>query len=408
MWWTYLKNENKTIDAAYKLNAAKNMAEARQAASLIHAPGLNVMYGDKEGNVAWWACAKLVKRPPHVNSKLILDGSSGNDDPLGYYGFSENPKAENPAWGFVYSANNQPYTEGQPLYPGYYLPEDRARRIVELLEEKNDWTAEGAKKMITDATSDNAPEITATVLSALDRTDLSNMELTAISLLESWEGDYFTESTAPVIYNKLIYHIIYGAMADELGSELFDVYNGTHLMKRSTQDLMANNRSKWWDDINTKNNRETRSEIINAAFKKTIAELQKQLGNDIEKWQWGDVHTLEHKHSFAAVPSLKKYFDVGPFNMPGNTETINNQLCRLQPDGTYEIYAGPSTRRIVDFANVAGNSWSILPTGQSGNVMSPHYKDQAQMYAKGEFRKQLMDKEEIKKTAKYKAVIKPN
>ena len=46
-------------------------------------------------------------------------------------------------------------------------------------------------------------------------------------------------------------------------------------------------------------------------------------------------------------------------------------------------------------------SFSILPTGQSGNVLSEFYSDQAEMHAKGQFRRQLMNKEEIIKNAKY-------
>lgn len=58
------------------------------------------------------------------------------------------------------------------------------------------------------------------------------------------------------------------------------------------------------------------------------------------------------------------------------------------------IKAGPSTRRIIDFSDVEG-SWSILPTGQSGNFMSKHYKDQAKMYANGVYRKMLLNQKEI-------------
>jgi penicillin amidase len=41
---------------------------------------------------------------------------------------------------------------------------------------------------------------------------------------------------------------------------------------------------------------------------------------------------------------------------------------------------------------------SILPTGQSGNPFSPHYDDQAEMYARGEFRKMMMNVREIEQT----------
>ena len=58
------------------------------------------------------------------------------------------------------------------------------------------------------------------------------------------------------------------------------------------------------------------------------------------------------------------------------------------------MVSGPAIRRIVDFADIE-HSWNVLPTGNSGNPLSPHYSDQAQLFVDGEFRLQLMNKEEI-------------
>jgi len=391
------------------MTKATNLDEARKGAALIHAPGLNVMYADRDGNIAWWPSASLVIRPEGVNSKLILDGSSGHDDPIGFYAFEENPKAENPTWNYVYSANNQPIKEGFEYYPGYYVPEDRARRIVTLIEEKNDWTVEEVKEMLLDTKSENSPEVVQSILGALSdsKQEFSAFENECIELLKSWDGSYGVDEKAALIYNKMLYHIMFGAMSDELGKDLFDIYNGTHLMKRSIQPILENSNSKWWDDITTQNNEESQAVIIVKAFKTSISELVTQFSSDSEKWKWGDVHTLEHGHSFGTVPALKKYFNVGPFSVAGNTETINNYMYKLEEDGTYEVLAGPSTRRIVDFADIDGNSWSILPTGQSGNVLSLHYADQAEMHAKGEFRRVLTDREEIITKAKNKSIFQP-
>ena len=63
-------------------------------------------------------------------------------------------------------------------------------------------------------------------------------------------------------------------------------------------------------------------------------------------------------------------------------------------EGLYDVKAGPSTRRIIDFSDIE-NSLSVLPTGQSGNPMSDHYSDQAEMYNKGQFRKMKLNKKEI-------------
>ena len=48
----------------------------------------------------------------------------------------------------------------------------------------------------------------------------------------------------------------------------------------------------------------------------------------------------------------------------------------------------------IDFADVDAAE-SILPTGQSGNVFSPFYDNQADLYHAGQFRKQRMDRADI-------------
>mgnify|MGYP003645297650 FL=1 len=83
--------------------------------------------------------------------------------------------------------------------------------------------------------------------------------------------------------------------------------------------------------------------------------------------------------------------------MHGTREVINNLAFSYDDTGYYKTTSGPSTRRIIDFSDVE-NSISILPTGQSGNPFSEHYRDQAEMYVNGEFRKMMMNKEEIQKS----------
>ena len=82
-----------------------------------------------------------------------MDGTTGKDDITEYLDFSKNPSAVNPEWNYVYSANNQPEPIDGFLYPGYYLPEDRAKRITQLLDPKSDWDKEAVSKMIFDNTS---------------------------------------------------------------------------------------------------------------------------------------------------------------------------------------------------------------------------------------------------------------
>ena len=396
--WIYTQQPIQILDAVYILSHAKNKEDFHKGVALIAAPGLNVMYGDAKGNVAWWATGKLYKHNKGVNTNFILNGASGHDDITEYLDFSKNPSAVNPDWKYVYSANNQPEPIDGFLYPGYYLPEDRARRITQLLDPKSNWDKEAVSKMMFDNTSAVAPEVVQELISNVDYNSLSKNEKEAITILKAWKGSNNLEDVAPTIYNKWIYMYLKNTFEDELGSANFKQFLGTHIMKQIIAKQMANENSLWWDNIATKGKKETRSQVLSKSFKESILALDKQLGNSVSGWTWNKVHTLEHQHPLGKVAALRPYFNVGPFAVSGSTEVINNLFFDFTEDGNYVVKGGPSTRRIIDFSDVE-NSWTILPTGQSGNPLSSHYNDQAELYNAGKFRKMKMNKEEIIKTS---------
>ncbi|TDX08992.1 penicillin acylase family protein [Flavobacterium sp. S87F.05.LMB.W.Kidney.N] len=399
MLWTYTHQPIQILDAVYGLSHARSKDEFKNAVKLVAAPGLNVMYGDAKGNVAWWATGKLYKHKEGVNTHLILDGSSGNDDITEYLDFDKNPSSENPKWGYVYSANNQPEAiDNGYLYPGYYLPEDRAKRIAGLMDAKSDWDKEAVSKMIYDNTSDVAVDVVKNLISNIDPNSISATEKEAIKVLKSWKGTNNLEDTAPTIYNKWIYLYLKNTFEDEMGEENFNLFLGISVGKQVIANQIKNENSVWWDNVKTKNVKETRKQIVSKSFHDAIISLQNQLGNTVSNWKWGEVHTVEHEHPLGKVAALRRLFNVGPFNSPGSNEVINNLFFGFNDEGKYYTKGGPSTRRIVDFSDVE-NSWSILPTGQSGNPFSKHYDDQAEMYNAGKFRKMKLNKEEIIKTS---------
>jgi penicillin amidase len=105
------------------------------------------------------------------------------------------------------------------------------------------------------------------------------------------------------------------------------------------------------------------------------------------------------------VKPLDKIFNVGPLEAPGGIEVLNNLAFVLDTLGVFPVTAGPALRKITDFSNVE-NGITVSPTGQSGNLMSPYYDDQATMFTTGQFRKMLMNKEVIQQS-KNKLVLKP-
>lgn len=402
-WWVYVLQPSKALEATWKMARAKNIQEVEDAIRLIHAPGLNVMYGDKAGNIAWWATAKLPIRPDHVNSKIFLDGSNPAEEPIGWIPFEENPMSINPPSGFVASANNQPDTLSNGIfYPGYYYPGDRWDRIAKTVTARNDWTQESIKKLQLEAINENHPINARSMMAVVDPGLFRNYEPVRAAL-ENWDGSHDLLALAPTLYYKWLYHTLHGMMVDELGEEDFQNFIKTFLYIRSIPRLIRTADSPWWDNVNTPE-KETKKDIVEKALKQSLEELQNQLGRDSQKWEWQKTVVLEHPHPLGAKKPLDKIFNVQAPPVTANEESVNKLPFTLNPDGVYKVNSGPAMRIIIDFANVE-TAESVLPTGQSGNLFSPWYADQAEMYAKGQYRLMLMNESMIKNGAKGKVVF---
>ena len=397
MHWLYTQLENEMLDVSYRISHSKSIHDFKQAVSKIHAPGLNVMYGDADDNIAWFASAKLYQLRDSLSTKTYLNGTSGRDEITEILDFSENPKAINPKWNYVYSANHQPDSVRGKLYPGYYQPENRSKRIVTLLKDKDDFTKQDVAEMLYDVTSSEDHNIGKDLLKTIAKSDLTASEKQAFSILANWQGDYLKTSIAPTIYNRFLFEFLKNTYQDELGDG-FELFINSQLQDQVLRTQIDRQNSVWWDNIATTNTIESKKEIITKSYKNAVAFLQNQLGENIESWTWNRVISVEYEHAFGKAGGvLGTFFNVGPFETIGGNEVINNQIFNLDSTGVYKVTAGPSTRRVIDFSDVE-HGLSIIPTGQSGNVFSEHYKDQAQKYVEGKFIPMQLNEAEIQKS----------
>lgn len=397
LWWTYLKFPSTALQVTCNLANARSMSDARAAASTINAPGLNVIYADREGNIALWPSAKLPIYPEGLNTKIILNGVTGKDDITGYYEFEDHPLVENPESGFVYTANQQPGPVDSMPYPGHYAPDDRANRIQKLITAQPKWNRAQLAQLTLDDISDVHPlnaALIAEVISASDVINRSKEHTRAYESLLSWKGTHALKDTAPTIYYKLLSNIFEMSMKDELGEKDYQMIVNTHYMKNAYAHFLSSDTSPWWDDINTGNIKETRKEIFTEAFDRTVDDLRTSSG-DMTNWSWGSIHTLEHVHPVGKQKPFDKIFNVGPFPVEGGIETINNAPFPLRSEGSFKVSYGPAMRKLVDF-NDDGDGISVLPTGQSGHLRSPFYNDQASLHATGKFRPVMMNAKSIR------------
>ncbi len=391
MWWALYAAEAPLLDAMYAMNRADTLSKARTAASMIHAPGLNVLWANVDGDIGWWAAAKLPKRPEGVDPAFILDAAKGEAEKPGWYPFAANPQEENPARGYIVSANHQP--AGAVKIPGYYALPDRARRLDDLLADASvKWDLSKTEKLQLDTTTNYGPRTLAVLLPLLRERVTAADELALLDLLAKWDGEHRIDLVAPTIFNQLLYEIPHAAMADEVGDEMFKALLRVRGLDQAIPRLVADAESIWWDNKKTPE-KESRSDTLLAAWQTTLGELRRLFGNDPQQWTWGRAHTVSHGHPLGKVKPLDKIFDVGPFPAPGGHETPNNYSNPIGPLPLAVTY-GPSTRRVIDFAAPEKNA-GINPVGQSGVRFDPHYADQAHMHVRGEYRVQHLSEDDV-------------
>ena len=385
MWWAFLETENPIFDGFYELNRANTLAEARAASEKIHAPGLNIVWANASGDIGWWASAKLPLRPSGVDPTFILDGSSSEADKLGFVPFKANPQEENPARGYIVSANHQPVPDSGIEVPGYYNLPARAIQLDKQLADNNvKWNVQNSQALQLDTGSGYAHRLLKPLLPIIQAASGPD-EQELVRLLSNWNGDHNIEDIAATIFNQFVYQLSYEAMRDEMGDSFFDTLIKTRVIDFALPRLAAEPNSPWWDNRATSVT-ENRAVIVTAAWHTSLKHLRSTLGNNTANWQWGQAHTLTHGHPLGKKKPLDKFFNVGQFAAPGGHETPNNLSHKMGP-APWSVVYGPSTRRLIDFADPS-QALGINPVGQSGVLFDQHYKDQAESYINGQFYKQ--------------------
>jgi penicillin amidase len=405
MWWTFLESDNPILEGFYQLNRANTLDKARTAVEHIEAPGLNIMWANASGDIAWWAAAKLPRRPAGVNPSFILDGASGEAEKDGYYPFSANPQEENPARGYIVSANYQPVSPTGMAVPGYYNLPDRGQRLNQRLSDSSvKWDLNNSQALQLDTGTGYPQRLLAPLAADLRAAASDAQEQALVEQLLSWDGQHTLESTTATLFNQFLYQLAHEAMADELSDAFFTTLLQTRVIDGALPRLAADANSPWWDKHGSEAV-ESRADIVKAAWQASLTHLRNTLGNDPAQWTWGSVHTLTHSHPLGQQKPLDKLFNVGPFAAPGSHETPNNLSQSIGP-APWSVTYGPSTRRLIDLAD-ANSALGINPVGQSGVAFDTHYKDQAERYIRGEYVPMHLDASAITANSRSQLILRP-
>ena len=402
-WAAY---ENFQILRALKiLNTARSIDDVERAADYFKCPGQNWVYADDQGNIGFWAAVGIPRREGFTGA-LPLEGWSGKYEWNGYVPTKEQPHLRNPERGWIATANNRHVGEDYP-YPisHYYAMPDRFVRIKEMLLEKEKLSVEDFQRMHNDFYMVMAAEWVPVMLETLSNAELSQKEKEALAALKAWDHVAGVDEVAPTIFHTIINAMVKNTYEKRMGEDLYKLYiKNNYVVFNSLRNLVAQRDSAWFDDPDT-SEKETLDHLITASYKEAVASLEKQLGPDIDTWIWGELHTLTIQHPFGRASALMGFFfNIGPFPMGGSVATVNPQPYKLSDP--WDGYHGASLRYIIDFSN-RENSRRVIPAGISGNFMSPHYKDQVDLWRTCEYRPFVLDRESIDKDKTYVLNMRP-
>ncbi|HEY7587129.1 MAG TPA: penicillin acylase family protein [Thermoplasmata archaeon] len=352
-----------------------------ESSRLWHVPAQNIIYADANssspyGNVGVRSTGLYPIRG-NFSGRLPVNGSSGEQEWIGWVPFEAMPHAFNPPQGFVTSTNQVPappayeYASslGSLFDPGY-----RARRIHALLAANDQATVDDMKSYQTDVHDVAAESVVPYVLTAVGTTQ-GTVAAEARQALASWQGAPSYEMTVDAVGATIWYAFTGAYMDGTFGDEYrqLDAADLPYPQFNTLEDLTVDDlASSWFDNVSTPVITESRDDILREAFDATVSRLTAQLGSDVSAWTWGRIHSKAFDQ-LSGLDALSR----GPIPAPGDGFTLN-------PAGGLVAHGGSSWRQVVDFADL-DTSWAIYPGGQSGNPLSPHYDDFLEIYMAGEY-----------------------
>lgn len=360
----------------------KTFAEFRDA--FRHWPGfpMNLVYADVTGTTGWQFVGDL---PVRGNGHGMLPKPgwvAGNDWKPDRLPYEDLPWAENPAQGFVATANNRPRPESAGAFLGAdWLDRYRHDVIAEDLAAKAKITLADCGAIQQSVRSIPWRDLRETVLAIPETPAVAD----ALAILRDWDGNVSADSPAATILQLFMAEIACRIAKEKApNSWRWAVGQGPTV-------LNANNFfgfRRWGHAIKLMNEQPSGwfhggwVPMIAAALETAVTDGKKTLGPDLKRWQWGVARPLTLNHVMMARGPLKAAFNVGPVPVGGDEHTPNHSAAMpLDPLGP--VKSLPNLRAVIDVGKWAASRWQ-LAGGQSGNPFSANYTDLFEKWREGE------------------------
>ncbi len=348
-----------------EINRARTWEEFRAGLARLPGPAVNFVYADAAGNIGHQVAGRLPNRKGFDGS-VPVDGSSGDYEWDGVIPFDKLPSTFNPPSGMIVSANQNPFPPGYPYRAsGYFATPYRFRQIRDRLRSRTGWKAEEMLAIQTDVYSSFAHWLAREIVAAHGRHAGSYPALAeAAAILHAWNGQMAPGEAAPMIATLAARHL--RASITRLASPSKPPVAPLQASTLTVERLLREKPSGWVQDYD-------RFLLDNVAD--ALDEGRRIQGRDPSKWNYGRFNRMVLDNPVAGrLPLVGKYFNIGEVRMGGSPESP----LQKPPEAAF----GPSMRMVVDFSDF-DKSMQNIPIGQSGQILSRHYRDQWDAYHSG-------------------------
>jgi penicillin amidase len=349
------------------LNRANGPDALDEAIREFARPHQNVVYAGRDGTIGYRLGGRIPLRGGRdgaIPSPFDSIGPAWQD----FWPTVAHPAAQNPRRGFIATANNlQARGFGRSISADYAAPL-RALRITQALEARRNWTTEAVYDLQHDTRSLLADRTIGRAVAAARRLGRS----AEAHLLESWDREVRVESRAAPLFYSWFYRLRTLIAADEFAPAPAWAF---FPLEATLRTLEEGDGSPWIDDMST-----PETESLEQLEERALEDAVRVTAGST----WGQLHEERHSHPLGSVGWLDRLFglNVGPYPSGGGPNTLRPDDYRIwaaldasswTPPWTSEY--GPSERFVADVSPDGIVGRFLVPTGQSGNPLSPHYRD---------------------------------
>nr|WP_297349638.1 penicillin acylase family protein [uncultured Glaciecola sp.] len=382
-----MQNPIDALKQSYGRTKTKNYADYRENMQLHTNSSNNTLFADSDGNIAYFHSNFIPRRDPSFNWKEPVDGSNPATDWLGLHTLDETVGGHNPKSGYLNNTNNWPWMMAGPKYspkasdyPSYMenYPENyRGIHAIEVLDGKKDFTIDSLAAAAYDnhlTAFDVLLPVLYTAYKAAPAVELAEQ----IALLKTWDHRSSVNSTATSLA----------------------VFWGQDLRRKAAENDIAEAEALARGLSFSEYVAEYTAQIGVATLYEAKAKLIADFGS--AETPWGEINRFQRLTGDIVQP-----FDDSAESIPvGFTSARWGSLAAYGQrtfNGTKRIYGtrGNSFVAVVEFGDKVVAK-AITAGGQSGDPASPHFNDQASLYAAGKLRDVYFYPEDIQKNAKRK------